>query len=877
MRAVPVFALVASVVSAALGVHTVRADPGPDLGAAAAALAPFALAPTEASVAAERALTRLADAPVTITRDARGLAHLVGTTAGHPLPLPAALATAAVPASPETMARAQLARVGALFGLVDPATELRLTPAPAGAGGEAPGEDRIVRFQQLRAGVPVLGGELAVVLDPVGALRSVTGETLPSPAGAPTEPATTVDAATARTAALALVARAHPGSDPAALRADAPTRWYLDPALIGIPVAQHMIGGPVWRTEVSDRSAIRELVLVDARTGAIPLHLNLIASLNRVVCDRANKATADGDCKPTYARTEGGAPKTGGGAGEVNAAYDNTARTSAFYSKYVGVDLTKLLGVNTGDGTRLRSTVRYCAEDNPCATTQGLAFDNAFWNGRGMYYGTGWPNADDVVGHELTHGVTERTSHLLYLYQSGAINESMSDIFGELTDLTDNADGAGLQVPWTIGEDAPLDYFPLRNMADPRLTFQPDRMTSDFYDKDVFFTDNGGVHANNGVANKAASLIATGTGSDLGGVFNGVRTAGIGIAKTARLFYRAQQMLTSGADYADLGGVLNQGCADLVGKYGFTSASCAAVKGVVTATEMAKQPTGIAAAPEARFCPTATSKATIFSDNFEKFSTKRWSLGAQWREIEDYARSGTGSIYGVEPDRSASSAATLRTPLSIPRGVRTYLRFAHQYRLDAGVGSVGPYYDGARVEYRVGSGSWTSASKLPAEGLLPNKKVDPDPGAAYTAFGGDSRGYASTRLDVSSLAGKTVQFRWRVFGDKQTAVDGWTIDDVAVFACGTTTPSEARSVKVSGTGSTRTLSWSPPVFTPKGFTGYKLVRKGGGAAKQVKKVGTSKRSVKFTGLKKGKKYTFQVIPQSKAGAGPTAAKKTKNK
>ncbi|WP_343424179.1 hypothetical protein [Candidatus Amarolinea dominans] len=76
-----------------------------------------------------------------------------------------------------------------------------------------------------------------------------------------------------------------------------------------------------------------------------------------------------------------------------------------------------------GAGMTLKSTVHYRS-----------GYQNAFWNGSQMVYGDGYgfPLADDVVAHELTHGVTEHESDLFYYYQSGAINESFSDLWGEL-------------------------------------------------------------------------------------------------------------------------------------------------------------------------------------------------------------------------------------------------------------------------------------------------------------------------------------------------------------------------------------------------------------------------------------------------------------
>ena len=72
-----------------------------------------------------------------------------------------------------------------------------------------------------------------------------------------------------------------------------------------------------------------------------------------------------------------------------------------------------------------------------------------------MAYGDGFASADDVVGHELTHGVTEFSSHLFYYFQSGAINESLSDVFGEFVDQTNGAGNDTAGVKWQLGEDLP--------------------------------------------------------------------------------------------------------------------------------------------------------------------------------------------------------------------------------------------------------------------------------------------------------------------------------------------------------------------------------------------------------------------------------------
>ena len=97
---------------------------------------------------------------------------------------------------------------------------------------------------------------------------------------------------------------------------------------------------------------------------------------------------------------------------------------------------------------KLAATVRYCR-----LRPSDCPYANAFWNGTQMFYGAGYAGADDVVGHEMTHGVIDRSSDLFYWGQSGAINESLADIMGEIVDHR-NTLVAG-DAAWPLGEDIP--------------------------------------------------------------------------------------------------------------------------------------------------------------------------------------------------------------------------------------------------------------------------------------------------------------------------------------------------------------------------------------------------------------------------------------
>ena len=139
--------------------------------------------------------------------------------------------------------------------------------------------------------------------------------------------------------------------------------------------------------------------------------------------------------------------------------------------------------------------------------------ENAFWNGKAVFYGNGGTNfyslagALDVAAHELGHGVVSNTANLEYYGQSGAINESYADIFGAMVDRDD----------WRIGEDITRTSFSpsgaLRDMADPhnggtslsQPYWQP-KTVSEMY---TGSQDNGGVHINSGIGNHAYYLYAT--------------------------------------------------------------------------------------------------------------------------------------------------------------------------------------------------------------------------------------------------------------------------------------------------------------------------------------------------------------------------------
>ncbi|MEU0964916.1 M4 family metallopeptidase [Streptomyces sp. NPDC005917] len=212
------------------------------------------------------------------------------------------------------------------------------------------------------------------------------------------------------------------------------------------------------------------------------------------------------DLPGTKVREEGSEPGRDAG---VNRAYAGLGATFELYLKAYERDSID------GEGLPLDATVHYDVD-----------YDNAFWNGEQMVFGDGdgqiftdFTSSIDVIGHELTHGVTQYTANLEYYGQSGALNESVSDVFGSLIkqhSLGQTAD----QADWLIGEGllAPgVRGVALRSMKapgtaydDPRLGKDPQPATMADYVKTN--RDNGGVHINSGIPNHAFYLLATALG-----------------------------------------------------------------------------------------------------------------------------------------------------------------------------------------------------------------------------------------------------------------------------------------------------------------------------------------------------------------------------
>jgi bacillolysin len=429
----------------------------------------------------------------------------------------------------------------------------------------------VVRLQQEIAGVPVFGGQLVQTLNRAGKVISTQGKTTAKTAGQ--FPAT--DAGATAAAIADVVQRS--GLPAGQLKADAAKPYWYDATLGG--AAGESVAVPTYQVVVhGQRLDEKWTEVVKAGTKQVLTSWSEVhEAVNRDVCDANHKVVDESNesvrCGTSFdvVRAEGGAESS---VADVNNVYNFFGEASDFYSKYVGTDLTGLIGADYGDGTgkALRGTVRICV-DGQCP------FANAFWDGEQMAFGEG-VTTDDITGHELTHGVTQQTSGLSG-GQADSINEGLSDVFGKFIGITSNDPNDTGTNRWQLGAGSSLGA--IRNMQDPRSSLKPQ---PDMVNGPGWVTDNPDVHINDGVVNKTDYLITDGD------TFNGQTVKGIGLDKSVQVWWGVENTLTPSATFKDVGAALNSSCSALAqaGTAGITADDCTQVANAVLATQLAQDP-----------------------------------------------------------------------------------------------------------------------------------------------------------------------------------------------------------------------------------------------------------------------------------------------
>lgn len=697
---------------------------------------------------------------------------------------------------------------GHLFGVTDPGRQLVIDPTRTHADGMG---YMHTTFAQVHRGVPVFSGMLKVHQKAPGGVVAANGDFHQVPDKL--NVAATMSAERAAVLAKMEVQAFQAGVEHSELVIVDPA-WYGD-APKGARLAYHLI--------ITDAdNQLREALFIDAHSGEVLDRWNLLhTARNRRVYDVNGGSNLPG----TLARSEGQGPNA---SVEVNRAYDYSGDFYGYLQRGFQRDsidaagLMLISSVNFGD-------VNFCP--------------NAQWDGTRTIYCSG-ATSDDVVGHEFAHGLTEYTANLIYQNQSGMLNESFSDVFGELIDLFNgNAAfvgppaaggwpvpfgyvGGGLDTPndlrssmsgacndgtrWLVGEDATGAFGgAIRDMWNPPCFNDPSTTNSVLMICPA--SDNGGVHIGSGVGNHAFAILVDGK------TFNGQTVNGIGPIKAGAVWYRAlTTYLTTASDYADAYDAFNQAAQDLIGltpldpRTGFASGTpfsdsdAQQVNKALLAVEMntdgrcGKSVDVLDPSPPPHCAPRFAIYAANFESGAPGWTVNHFGPGGpptpyDWvlRGNLPFQRAGQ-AWFCADPsigdcDTSDESAVhQLFSPtINLPANLGSpFLSFTHYLASEPG-------WDGGNVKLSLNGGPFQA---IPANRFTFNAynasletvgDGNTNPLAGQPAWTGAGGRWGTSLVDLSALVqgGDGIRLRFDFGKDGCNGVDGWYVDDVEIYDC----------------------------------------------------------------------------------------------
>ena len=482
---------------------------------------------------------------------------------------------------------------------------------------------------------------------------------------------------------------------------------------------------------------------------------------------------------------------------------------------------------------------------------------NASWNGTNTNYCSGTA-ADDVVAHEWGHAITEYTAGLIYAWQSGALNESYSDIWGETVDLlngygndvgqaTLRTDCANTSLRWQMGEDATAFGGSIRDMWDPTCDGDPGKVSDTQY---ICGTgDSGGVHTNSGVNNHAYALLVD------GGTYNGQTITGIGLTKSAHIFWQALNVyLTRISDFNDQADALEAACSDLLGidlntlttaevtsSSGemITTADCQEVTKVITAVEFRTPPTQCNFSPmldpnTPDQCSAGTTVENIFFDDFEA-GLAMWTVSsipsnpATWEPrfwVADASlpdgRAGSGA-FATNPVNGDCSTdlengiLRLQSPvINVPAAATAPVKMAFDQNVSTEFS-----WDGCNLKYSRNGGAWTLMpaaaftfnsynQNLNTTGQGNDNPMQGEPSFTGADSGSVNGSWGQSQLDLSTIGvapGDNFQLRFELGSDGCNGWFGWYLDDVKIYTCAAILPIELVHFRVSPASNFLHLEW----------------------------------------------------------------------
>ncbi|WP_299890627.1 M4 family metallopeptidase [uncultured Lacinutrix sp.] len=563
----------------------------------------------------------------------------------------------------------------------------------------------------------------------------------------------------------------------------------------------------VYEVEVRNEIDVREFVFVNAHNGTIVEQFTGIAhALDRIVYEgnTGNTVWQEGDALP----------------GTLTIWQQNEVEASAHvYNFFVNA-----FGYVSYDGADAQMRT---INNNP-----NINCPNANWNGATANYCNGTAS-DDVIAHEWGHAYTEYTSGLIYQWQSGAINESYSDIWGETVDLLNNYEdadddnsirtaGCGSSDRWRMGEDATAFGGAIRDMWNPPCNGDPGKVTDGEYLCGT--ADNGGVHINSGIPNHAYALLVD------GGAYNGQTITGIGFTKAAHIFWRAQsQYLTNTSDFNNLADALEASANDLIGVNleGLSTTSIAAgPSGEIISASDVQQVINAILAVEMRINPDVCGYTALLGDSpalcdnainspifFEDWETGMdgWTVtqspaslltweSRDWVVSGDLPNNRPGSAaFGIDPINGNCTSDFENGIITIESPVITMPDFTegnYEIAFDHYV-STEANWDGGNIKASIDGGAWTL---IPTVAFTTNgynatlndtAAGNDNPMEGQDAFTGSDEGsnkgsWGTSIINLNSIgvvANSTIQFRFEMGTDGCNGREGWYVDDLRVYNC----------------------------------------------------------------------------------------------
>lgn len=654
-----------------------------------------------------------------------------------------------------------------------------------------------VTLIQTHQGVAIFDGQLKFHFNQDEQLTSINGNYIPN---IKLSPVPNLSTAQAGSNAIETVSNQDINFSGAQLVVKESRLYFFQKGLVqGYRGADHL----VYRIEVANDMDVREFVFVDAHDGTIVEQFTGIAhAIDRIVFegDTSTIAWQEGDPFPGLLTNW---------QQNLVIASEHTYNffNNAFgYVSYDGIDAQMEI-VNNLDAPG------FCP--------------NASWNGATINFCDGTAT-DDIIGHEWGHAYTEYTSNLVYAYQSGAINEAYSDIWGETIDLINNYEDDDENLAfrtacnssdrWLLGEDAASFGGAIRDMWDPTCFGHPGKVT----DGEYWCTggDNGGVHINSGIPNHAYALLVE------GGNFNGQTITGIGFTKAAHIFWRAQsEYLTTTSDFPALADALDAACSDLIGinleglstagPIGpsgeiITASDCIEVANVILAVEL-RMETGcpdvitILDPLENELCDEATNAPIFFEDwesglgswtleqapvNPDSWVPRDWQIfnGPEANRVGNIAYGPTPAIGDCNTSFQNGIIRLISPVITMPDNPEATFEMAFNHAI-----AIETDWDGGNIKYSLNGGAWTL---LPLEAFIENgynfeslrdsdNPLSGEPGFTGLDFG-TYLFWGTSVIDLSSLGvveNTTIQFSFDLGTDGCGAEIGWGIDEVMVYTC----------------------------------------------------------------------------------------------